>query len=87
MTGSVGRTALGKLGITGFCCHDLWHAWASWHREAGTSSDESKDIWGGNSRVMVDCNAKFAIENRVATVARIEACRRRNVPKRVTLRQ
>ena len=31
--------------------HDLRHTWASWHRQAGTSRDELKDLGGWESRV------------------------------------
>lgn len=47
------------------------HTWASWHRKAGTSCDEFKDLGGWNSRNMVDRYAKFATEN-LAAAARIE---------------
>src|SRR5207302_4633240 len=41
----------------------LRHTWASWRRQAGTSTDELKDLGGGKSRVMVDRYAKFATEH------------------------
>ncbi len=52
---------------------DLRHTWASWHRQAGTSTDELKDLGGWKSRVMVDRYAKFATENLAFAAARIEA--------------
>lgn len=48
------------------------HTWASWHRQAGTSTDELKDLGGWKSRVMVDRYAKFATENLSVSAARIE---------------
>jgi integrase len=42
-----------------YAFHDLRHTWASWHRQAGTSCDELKDLGGWKSRVMVERYAKF----------------------------
>ena len=42
-----------------FRFHDLRHTWASWHRQAGTSCDELKDLGGWKSRIMVDRYASF----------------------------
>ena len=53
--------------------HDLRHTWASWHRQAGTSTDELKELGGWKSRVMVDRYAKFATENLAAAASRIES--------------
>ena len=63
-------TALG--GIKDFRFHDLRHTWASWHRQAGTSCDELKDLGGWKSRVMVDRYAKYATEHLAVAAARIE---------------
>ena len=49
-----------KAGIEDFRFHDLRHTCASWHRQAGTSCDELKDLGGWKSRNMVDRYAKFA---------------------------
>jgi len=54
MTNSAWHTAIQKGGITDFRFHHLRHTWASWHRQAGTSCDELKDLGGWKSRVMVD---------------------------------
>ncbi len=52
------------------------------HRQAGTSTDELKELGGWKSRVMVDRYAKFATEQLAVAAARIETDRRReNVGK------
>ena len=66
------NTALEKAGLKDFRFHDLRHTWASWHRQAGTSCDELKDLGGCKSRVMVDRYAKFATEHLAVAAARIE---------------
>ena len=65
-------TAVRKAELQVFRFHDLRHTWASWHRQAGTSCDELKDLGGWKSRVMVDRYAKFATENLSQAAARIE---------------
>lgn len=72
LSNSAWLTALQKAGITDFRFHDLRHTWASWHRQAGTSCDELKDLGGWKSRSMVDRYAKFATEHLAAAAARIE---------------
>lgn len=64
--------ALKRAGIEDFRFHDLRHTWASWHRQAGTSCDELKDLGGWKSRQMVDRYAKFATENLLSAASRIE---------------
>ena len=71
LTNSAWHTALRKAGIKDFRFHDLRHTWASWHRQAGTSCDELKDLGGWKSRVMVDRYAKFATEHLAVAAARI----------------
>ncbi len=66
------HTALKTSGIEDFRFHDLRHTWASWHRQAGTSCDELKDLGGWKSRIMVDRYAKFATENLLSAASRIE---------------
>lgn len=73
------HNALKKAGIQDFRFHDLRHTWASWHRQAGTSCDELKDLGGWKSREMVDRYAKFATDNLTAAAARIESEREENV--------
>jgi integrase len=46
MTNSAWHTAIQKGGITDFRFHHLRHTSASWHRQAGTSCDELKDLGG-----------------------------------------
>jgi integrase len=57
----------------------LRHTWASWHRQAGTSCDELKDLGGWKTRSMVDRYAKFATENLAFAASRIELGRNDNV--------
>jgi hypothetical protein len=59
----VWRRAVKEAGFTDLRFHDLRHTWASWHRQAGTSCDELKDLGGWKSRQMVDRYAKFATEH------------------------
>ena len=67
-----------------FRFHDLRHTWASWHRQAGTSCDELKDLGGWKSRQMVDRYAKYATEHLAAAAARIENGQGGNVVNLVT---
>ena len=73
VTNTAWHSALRRAGIKDFRFHDLRHTWASWHRQAGTSCDELKDLGGWKSRVMVDRYAKFATENLSVAAARIES--------------
>ena len=66
------RRAVKEAGITDLRFHDLRHTWASWHRQAGTSCDELKDLGGWKTRSMVDRYAKFATEHLAVAAARIE---------------
>jgi len=67
------HNALKRAGIQDFRFHDLRHTWASWHRQAGTSCDELKDLGGWKSREMVDRYAKFSTDNLTAAASRIES--------------
>ena len=69
--------AVKRAELTDFRFHDLRHTWASWHRQAGTSTDELKDLGGWRSRVMVDRYAKFATEHLSVAASRIESDRPR----------
>lgn len=79
LTNTAWHNALRRAGITDFRFHDLRHTWASWHRQAGTSCDELKDLGGWKSRVMVDRYAKYATEHLAVAAARIEGRRGGNV--------
>ena len=79
VTNTAWQTALRKTGIEDFRFHDLRHTWASWHRQAGTSCDELKELGGWKTRSMVDRYAKFATENLASAAARIEGKRGTNV--------
>ena len=79
LTNTAWKTATAKAGLTDVRFHDLRHTWASWHRQAGTSCDELKDLGGWKSRVMVDRYAKFATENLEFAASRIETGRGDNV--------
>lgn len=73
LTNTAWQNAVRKAGIEDFRFHDLRHTWASWHRQAGTSVDELKELGGWKSRVMVDRYAKFATEHLRAAASRIES--------------
>jgi integrase len=77
-------SALEAAGIEDFRFHDLRHTWASWHRQAGTSCDELKDLGGWKSRVMVDRYAKYATEHLAVAANRIQRVRDENVVNLVT---
>lgn len=68
--------AVKKAELSDFRFHDLRHTWASWHRQAGTSCDELKELGGWKSRVMVDRYAKFGTEHLAAAASRITVSRR-----------
>lgn len=72
ITNTAWHTALATASIEDFRFHDLRHTWASWHRQAGTSCDELKDLGGWKSRIMVDRYAKFSTENLLSAASRIE---------------
>ena len=79
LTNTAWVNAVKKAGLEDFRFHDLRHTWASWHRQAGTSCDELKDLGGWKSRVMVDRYAKYATEHLRVAAARIEGGRGGNV--------
>ena len=71
--------ALQKAGIENFRFHDLRHTWASWHRQAGTSCDELKELGGWKTRSIVDRYAKFSTEHLANAASRIETATGENV--------
>ena len=75
-----------SIDIEDFRFHDLRHTWASWHRQAGTSCDELKDLGGWKSRVMVDRYAKYAMEHLAVAANRLQRVRDDNVINLVRLR-
>ena len=79
LTNTAWVNAVKKAGLEDFRFHDLRHTWASWHRQAGTSCDELKDLGGWKSRNMVDRYAKFATENLAFAASRIETGKDRKV--------
>ena len=81
LTNTAWQNAVRKAGLSDLRFHDLRHTWASWHRQAGTSTGELKELGGWKSRVMVDRYAKFAMHHLVAAAARIESKCAENVPK------
>lgn len=84
LTNSAWHAALATAGIQDFRFHDLRHTWASWHRQAGTSCDELKDLGGWKSRVMVNRYAKYATEHLAVAASRIQRLRDENVVNLVT---
>ena len=84
LTNSAWHTALRTAGIEDFRFHDLRHTWASWHRQAGTSCDELKELGGWKSREMVDRYAKYATTHLAEAAKRIERERSENVINVVT---
>ena len=84
ISNTVWYSALEDTGIEDFRFHDLRHTWASWHRQAGTSCDELKDLGGWKSRVMVDRYAKYATEHLAVAANRIQRVRVENVVNLVT---
>lgn len=79
LTNTGWKNAVAKTGLGDLRFHDLRHTWASWHRQAGTSTDELKDLGGWKSRIMVDRYAKFGTEHLTRAAARIESGRAENV--------
>ena len=79
LTNTGWKNAVEKAGLADLRFHDLRHTWASWHRQAGTSTDELKDLGGWKSRVMVDRYAKFGTEHLARAASRIESGRGTNV--------
>ena len=75
LTNTAWQNAVRKASLGDLRFHDLRHTWASWHRQAGTSTDELKELGGWKSRSMVDRYAKFATDHLAAAAMRIESNR------------
>ncbi len=86
ITNNAWYAAVEKAGLDDLRFHDLRHTCASWHRQAGTSCDELKDLGGWKSRSMVDRYAKFATEHLTVAASRIETGRTANVMDLVTFK-
>jgi integrase len=84
ITNTAWYSAIESAGIVDFRFHDLRHTWASWHRQAGTSCDELKDLGGWKSRIMVDRYAKYATEHLAVAASRIQRERDDSVVDLVT---
>ena len=72
VTNTASHNALEKAGIENFRFHDLRHTCASWHRQAGASCDELKDLGGWKSQAIVDRYANFATRNVLSAASGIE---------------
>ena len=81
LTNMAQKNAGKKAGLEDFCFYDLRHTWVAWHRQAGVSYDELKDLGGWKSSNMVDRYAKFATENLAFAASRIETEKDRKVIK------
>jgi len=68
----VWRKAARAAGIEGFRWHDLRHAWATRHIQAGTSTAELQELGGWQSSEMVRRYTHFAAEHLAKAAARIE---------------
>ncbi len=66
------KKALRLCGIEDFRWHDLRHAWATRHIQAGTSTAELQELGGWQSSEMVRRYAHFAAEHLAKAAARIE---------------
>lgn len=86
LTNTAWQNAVRKAGLGDLRFHDLRHTWASWHRQAGTSTDELKELGGWKSRSMVDRYAKFATHHLAAAATRIESSCAATVPVTARLR-
>jgi len=81
LTNTAWQRAVRLAGLGDLRFHDLRHTWASWHRQAGTSTDELRELGGWKSRTMVDRYAKFATDHLAAAATRIESKCAGNVPQ------
>jgi integrase len=66
------RKALRRAGIDNFRWHDTRHAWASWHRQAGTPTHELQRLGGWQSPVMVERYAHLASDHLAKAANRLD---------------
>ena len=66
------KKALRAAGLEDFRWHDLRHAWATRHIQAGTSTAELQELGGWLSSEMVRRYAHFSAEHLARAAARIE---------------
>jgi integrase len=66
------KKALRAIGLEDFRWHDLRHAWATRHVQAGTSTAELQELGGWQSPEMVRRYAHFSADHLAKAAARIE---------------
>ncbi len=66
------RNARARAGMPWMRWHDLRHAWASWHAQAGTSALALKELGGWSSLAMVERYTSFAVDHLAEHAKRIE---------------
>ena len=64
--------ALERAGIENFRWHDLRHAFATWHRQAGVRTHELQRFGGWKTRAMVERYAHVAPEALQGAAARLD---------------
>ena len=67
------KGALQRAGIADFRWHDLRHTFATWHRQAGTSTHELQRLGGGKTGAMVERYAHVAPEALQSAASRLDA--------------
>ena len=65
--------ALDRAGIEDFRWHDLRHTFATWHREAGTPTNELQRLGGWKTQSMVERYAHVAPEGLQVAASRLDA--------------
>lgn len=76
------RSARMRAGVPWLRWHDLRHAWAQWHAQAGTPLLALKELGAWSSLAMVERYAAFAVDHLADHARRIEGC----APLRADLR-
>ena len=70
------RNALSRAEIHDFRWHDLWHTFATWHREAGMPTHELQRLGGWKTQSMVERYARVALEGLQQAAMRLDSLRR-----------